>query len=99
MAESKSITFNGHTYTLIKAKGTWWSAEMYCENNGGYLATITSAEEQAAIQQLNSEGLYLWIGTNDYWEEGKWGWVTDEPFDYTNWEEGEPTDDYGEGDH
>ena len=42
---------NGHRYVLINKEMTWREAKAYAERLGGYLATITSQEEQDWIYQ------------------------------------------------
>lgn len=85
---------------------TWYEAknaaeqQMFMEVNG-YLATITSPEESSFItnwlSQLNPE-YYILVGgyqdrdAPDYSEPaGGWRWVTGEPWVYTNWHVGEPS--------
>jgi hypothetical protein len=69
------------------------------DGQNGYLATITSAEENAFI--LNSVvgstacSCILdefWLGGGD--AGGQWGWITGETWDFTNWASGEPNN-YG----
>lgn len=84
--------YNGHTYILYNNSITWSQARKYCESLGGYLATITSKNENDIIYNLIQKGSgedYL-IGATDEVEEGSWNWVTNEPFEYTNWNSGEP---------
>lgn len=70
---------------------TWPEAKAYAEAQGGYLAVITSAEEQAFVQSLIAKG-----EKNQYWLGGyrngsTFAWVTGEPFSYTNWTAASPT--------
>lgn len=66
---------------------------------GGHLVTITSAEENDfvyshMVQQGYAQaciGLY----NASYSNHPIWTWVTEEPFEYTNWGEGEPNNDNG----
>ena len=90
---------NGHTYVLYDIDSeneelfkSWTKAKEYCESVGGYLVTITSAEEQMAVTELlkSAKGGRYWIGATDDAEEGVWKWVTDEAFSYSNWRDGEP---------
>ncbi|MCD8016827.1 MAG: S-layer homology domain-containing protein [Oscillospiraceae bacterium] len=87
---------NGHTYVLYDESLAWTDAEEFCESIGGYLATITSAEEQECVESLINEG-----GKRTYWiglkgdAEDSWLWVSGEEFDYENWGEGEPNNDGG----
>jgi hypothetical protein len=90
VAGSRSIQFslgpglpysvNGHYYEYINVGGLTWpaasaaaSARTYFGRQG-YLATITSAGENAFVEQkLNGNG---WIGGSDNAVEGTWQWVT-----------------------
>lgn len=81
--------FQNSRYEIIYGKLTWWEAAAYCESLGGHLATITSQAEQDFIDSLNSDGDRLWIG--GYRPDGLvFAWITGEPWNYTNWDEGEP---------
>lgn len=86
-----AIDWNGHTYHVYDVSMTWEEAKQYCENLGGYLATITSEQENNTISDLISyyrnKSMYWLGGYND----GDWKWITGESFDYTNWNYGEPT--------
>jgi hypothetical protein len=94
---------NGHWYEAIDL-GTaisWTDAQTLAEDAGGYLATITSAEEDAWVSAnllplVTGTGgenrLGPWIGgyqdtsSPSYTEPaGGWTWVTGEPWDYTAW--------------
>jgi putative hemolysin len=77
---------NGHSYQMFDRRTTWSRAKKYCEEKGGYLATITSSDEQEFIVSLlQKEGQ-----KNVYWVGGYCGsdrvfkWVTGEPFVYDN---------------
>lgn len=79
-AGSAYYTINQHYYQFISSPGiTWDNAKTAAEGlyfNGlrGYLATITSAEENAFIvPKLAGEG---WIGASDAENEGTYKWVT-----------------------
>ena len=89
--------YNEHTYAqfdyternLEKSYSAW---EAYCESLGGHLATITSAEENAAVYNLiQKEGLTLaFFGYSDENSEGNWEWITGETSTYSNWAAGQP---------
>jgi len=72
----------GHFYRFIPKTGiTWTTAKVEAESAAmkyhglqGYLATITSAVENAFIQ-LKTKGVG-WIGASDQEIEGVWRWVT-----------------------
>ena len=98
-----AIEFNGHYYYVynIDTGTTWEDSKQYCESQGGYLATITSPEEQTFISGLvqNQAKRSYWIGLTDTKEPGNWEWVTDEPFSYSNWGQNEPNHGYGGKEH
>lgn len=100
---SDAVEFNGHYYYVynIDTGTTWEDAKQYCESQGGYLATITSPEEQTFISGLvqNQAKRSYWIGLTDTKEPGNWEWVTDEPFSYSNWGQNEPNHGYGGKEH
>ncbi len=91
---------NNHYYKFISAPGiTWKDAKVDAEKQEllgvrGYLATITSAYEQEVIHNLTAN--CIWLGGTDEKEEGKWEWVTKEPFIYTNWYPGRPDNYLGQ---
>ncbi len=64
----------------------------------GYLATVTSAGENAFIANLSANAGSAWLGGTDGRVEGQWRWI-DGPeagnlFTYTAWAAGEPNN-YG----
>ena len=90
---------------------SWDDAQAACVARGGHLVTITSEEENAFVFSLVSSdtafwyvdafnnGLGPWLGgyqpDGSAEPSGGWRWVTDEPFDYTNWEAGQPDEGGG----
>ena len=101
-------TYNGSNYYLSQTPSTWTEANQICNSLGGNLVTITSQEENDFLQDIisslalqvdynsNIENSGCWIGLIYSEEEGLWNWVTDEQYDYTNWNTGEPN---GSGDY
>lgn len=94
-------TGNGHSYDvyLLDPVLTWEDARDAAEEKGGYLATITSADENEFVWDLVSDKdnfSSYWLGGyqtdgNDE-PKGNWAWVSGEEWDYTNWAPGEPDD-------
>lgn len=83
----------GHLYERYDCIMTWEDAKEFCESRGGYLATITSAEEQKLIMDGLVSDPYrsqYFIGASDAAKEGTWTWVTGEPFAYNNWNQKVP---------
>ncbi len=93
---------NGHWYEyVVGVQGNWEDArilanEMVWGEAQGYLATITSEAENNWIWQNLGEPHQAYLGgyqvdPSAAPNEG-WAWVTDEPWEYTNWWTGEPND-------
>ncbi|XP_048586558.1 C-type mannose receptor 2 [Nematostella vectensis] len=77
---------------------TWPEAEVYCrKTEWGHLLSITSAKEQEKVKQWLRMlrfifGFHrLWIGASDLVRESKFVWTDGRRFNYTNWQEGEPS--------
>ena len=56
--------FEGHCYQVVESSVTWAAAEKDCNNKGGHLASIHSADENSFIHSLYSSN-WLWIGGTD----------------------------------
>ncbi|MGN0464705.1 MAG: lectin-like protein [Acutalibacteraceae bacterium] len=93
---STAVKFNGHYYQVYDNSMTWTEAKEYCEKLGGHLVTITSIEENNYIKDLvvsNGKKNAYWLGASDSETEGVWKWVTGEPFEFSDWGTGEPSQD------
>ncbi len=93
------MEFKGHRYALYNLDQRWPQSKKFCEKLGGHLATISSAEENAALYKFITEAGYsdAYFGFTDEAKEGTFVWVTGEPVTYTNWHSGEPNNEsYGE---
>ncbi len=106
-----SGTYGEHHYKFIPSAGiTWHAAKSAAEGlidpvtgERGYLATITSAEENNFVTvTLSGEG---WLGGSDNDSEGTWLWVTGPEAGnlidsyYTNYSGGEPNNWGGDEDY
>ena len=98
---------------MVTEGASWKNAKTAAEGktfNGlkGYLATITSAEENAFI--LSKLPSTSWIGANDVATEGTWTWISGPEAgttiytggdtvsgQYTNWNSGEPSNSNHDG--
>jgi parallel beta-helix repeat protein len=90
----------GHYYQYVTNPLTQWDDANTAANAAtfaglsGHLATITSAAEQTVVHdlylQMGLGDMRAWIGLKDQVGNGTWGWVTGEPFAYSNWGGGEP---------
>ncbi|MEP2707925.1 MAG: Ig-like domain-containing protein, partial [Roseibium sp.] len=97
---------NGHYYQVVDEGVTFGQAVAGAEALGGYLATITTASEQAFIEQnglISQSTDATWIGgqTNNPGaaQAANWTWVTGpeagQQISYSNWNAGEPNGGFG----
>uniref|UniRef100_A0AC34Q2T2 C-type lectin domain-containing protein n=1 Tax=Panagrolaimus sp. JU765 TaxID=591449 RepID=A0AC34Q2T2_9BILA len=68
------------------------TAESYCVQKGGHLASIHSVEENHFIGELTSIGAktsgwanVFWIGAERDDNSDNWRWIDKTPFNYANW--------------
>lgn len=95
-APNEALEWNGHYYLAYSEAMEWNEANLYCQDLGGHLLTINSAEEQSFINSIISgkeKNLY-WIGLylNN---NNEWVWVDGERLSFSNWGRGEPNGDFG----
>ena len=98
---------NGHYYEYLPELVTWEQAHVVAENRTfmgrpGYLVTLTSPGENDFVyyQVLGGDAPAPegdpWIGGYQNSSASdpldNWHWVTEEPWDWTNWAPGEPND-------
>lgn len=98
-----AVPWGGHYYYLYDMDNisSWDDAKKYCEEQGGYLATITSAEEDAFLfnymrSQNCDSAMFGLYDASQGGDSRDWKWVTGEAFSYRNWEDGEPNNYYGD---
>ncbi len=89
--------YNGHRYEVYDVNLTWKEAKEFCESIGGYLATVSSDDENSYILNLTRQGSMqnYWIG--GYKAQDNWFWVNGESFSYSNWAPGEPNNQGSSG--
>jgi hypothetical protein len=98
----QSIGGNGHWYRPARVGATisWLTASNLAKIDGGYLATITSEEENNFVFNLINKPVY-WNGElgplfggyqrlNSPEPAGGWVWVSGEPWAYTHWAGAQP---------
>ena len=86
-------SFEGSDYFQVNQIVSWEDAHQFAEDFGGHLATLTSPEENEFVRNLlnwDSFGEY-YIGLVDALQNGDgWSWVTGEPLEWVNWDDGQP---------
>ncbi len=88
---------NGHWYERVQDYGIdWYTAKTFAEEAGGYLATITSSDENIWVYDNVGigEGDDYWLGGTDEESDGDWAWITGEEWSFTNWSPEEPNGEY-----
>lgn len=92
---------NGHYYEVVQpGELDWNQARAAAMLKGGYLATLTSAEENtfvwdllashnASLSRHSAYNRWFWLGGYQQHPAAEpadgWAWVTGEPWVYTNW--------------
>lgn len=90
-----SLTYKGNIYKFIDKEMTWGEAKVYCEKQGGHLATVTSEKEWEIIHNaVMTNQKHYWLGGTDVENEGEWKWVTGEAWTFEGWCDNEPNNDY-----
>ena len=61
---------------------------------GGYLAELTTVEEDISLGNYLIQGVFYWIGLSDAASEGSWRCVeSQQDAEYINWWPGQPNGD------
>jgi hypothetical protein len=84
---------NGHCYRVDTSELTFAGARDACAAVGGHLVTISDEAEDTFVHTLHDTA--HWLGATDGRDNGVSGvgtymWVDGEPWDYTNWDDGQP---------
>ena len=85
-------TYNGHPYMFCTAGVNWNDAEVACEAWPGYTlaAPATAAENDwLSASVISISATRWWAGGADSTVEGRWQWMTLEPWSYSNFAAGE----------
>jgi hypothetical protein len=98
---------NGHWYAILPVILPWdWadSAAHTYRRDGvqGYLATVTSMEENIfivynVIADIENTSAYDEYCMGGVYENGAWKWLTGEPFEYTQWAPNQPNPAFQSG--
>ncbi|MBN2499055.1 MAG: hypothetical protein JXR96_30980 [Deltaproteobacteria bacterium] len=85
--------WHGHSYMLCPGGAEWTDARAACRSRGYDLATVDSAEENAALWSFIESAfgdVSAWHGYNDRDDEGVWLWTSGWSTIYTHWAGGQP---------
>lgn len=95
-SQQESTPVGSHRYEVVTTRMTWAEAAAYCEERGGYLATIQSQEEYEKVKALAdaSGRKVLWLGAERNTDQS-FSWITGEEFSYSYWLSGEPNNEGG----
>ena len=86
-----AVAFRGNHYkAFLDTNSTWWEAKFACDDIGGELVVITTAQENEFVRRM-AKGNLIWLGGTDEFEEGTWTWDNGEDFKMKNWDEGQPS--------
>jgi len=82
-----------HCYLVDEQQRTFEAAQAHCSDLKAHLLTLSNDAEDEFAWDLHSEE--HWIGAKDGKNAkqsgvGSYTWVSDEPFDYTNWSRDQP---------
>ena len=88
-------SFGGHHYYCSIEAATWATAKNTCLANGGNLASISSAAENAFLANILTLQS-AWIGGSDLAIEGTFTWCDNTAFNYQNWYPNQPNNFNGQ---
>ena len=77
-------------YEMVVGGFSWNQAKTDAESRGGHLATITSIEEQNAVEAVWDGSVNAWLGADDVNSQNDWNWITGEPVVFSNWDSNQP---------
>merc|ERR1712154_404192 len=94
------LDLDGSCYLIGPSTHKWFEAQVYCWDQGGYLAEVTSEEEFSLLEKyFLQDGVYYWIGLSDVASEGEFRWMESHGvLDWANWASNEPNNNGGDED-
>jgi serine/threonine protein kinase len=93
-----TLMFNGHRYAFIVYPMSWNDARAFATAVGGYLACVTSMEENKWLADtfgVPTLGRKLWLGGTDEGTESFWRWTNGEGWRFEHWTSPEPNNNGG----
>jgi hypothetical protein len=91
--------FGGKYFKVFDTNLTWHEAKKNCEQMGGQLAIVGSAEENGFVAELAAKSKVnaIWLGATDDKKQGTWVWVDGQPVKYENWDRAARQPNNGDG--
>lgn len=90
-----AVRIGSHWYKLFQQPINWHDAVRACEQAGGYLACLESAQENQAVEQYalaagsrQGQEVNYWLGLSDEVDEGVYRWVNGAPFSFQDFAPG-----------
>ncbi|XP_053706120.1 galactose-specific lectin nattectin-like [Synchiropus splendidus] len=91
--------FGCNCFKYISTSSDWTTAEKTCNNHGGNLASIQSADEynfvRGLIRAATGSNTRVWVGAHDETKEGHWLWSDGTKFQFNLWGAGQPSNGGG----
>lgn len=90
------VSIDGYTFSVYDYAVDWQTAAAICKAKGGQLVKIDTAKKNDIITQVTAKGgkSEYWINATDRFSEGVWSDGDGASLSYTNWADGEPTNDF-----
>lgn len=93
LAAAQRDATNGHCYRFDATERDFAAASAACRAAGGHLVSIDDDAENDFVLQVHGDD--HWIGASDRRDArvagvGDYAWVTNEPWSYEHWEDGQP---------
>uniref|UniRef100_A0AC35G879 C-type lectin domain-containing protein n=1 Tax=Panagrolaimus sp. PS1159 TaxID=55785 RepID=A0AC35G879_9BILA len=93
---TNSVKWNSQCFTFFENSTGFADAELYCEQSGGYLASIHDGFLNDLLSQEGGKRFNkstesdFWIGATNLMKPPTWNWTDGSIFDFTDWRKGEP---------
>ncbi len=93
---TKAFSYLDKEYEIYDIGVDWQTAEEICEKKGGHLVVIDEEIENAILSvylSYTNKSEY-WMGITDNENEGIWKTFDGKSLTYTNWRDGDPSNDF-----
>ncbi|CAL8301184.1 unnamed protein product [Gadus morhua 'NCC'] len=88
-----SIQEMGRNITLVGTRLCWSDALLYCRDSHWDLLSLVGPEDQEMVDKLVARAPFpltshLWVGLRRSLSGSSWFWMSGDPMDFTQWDEG-----------